>query len=134
MRYALSMIRVPSVFCLAVATACMQAQVQKPKPAFAGQTEAPPPAKASPQLNVQTIATGFTGAWSISFLPGGNFLITENSGNMRIVRPDGVISAPLAGVPPIKAVAAQGLHDVLLDPDFAQNRTLYFTYFAPPKG
>src|SRR5258708_38600656 len=98
------------------AALCAHAQVRKPKPAFPGQTEAPPPAQASPPLNVQTIATGFSGAWSISFLPGGNFLITENSGNMRIVRPDGVISAPLAGVPPVKAVAAQGLHYVLLDP------------------
>jgi glucose/arabinose dehydrogenase len=34
----------------------------------------------------------------------------------------------------VKAVAAQGLHDVVLDPDFARNRTIYFTYFAPPKG
>ena len=34
----------------------------------------------------------------------------------------------------MKSVAAQGLHDVVLDPDFARNRTLYFTYFAPPKG
>ena len=53
---------------------------------------------------------------------------------MRIVRPDGVVSAPLAGVPGVKSVAAQGLHDVVLDPDFARNRMLYFTYFAPPKG
>jgi glucose/arabinose dehydrogenase len=119
---------------LAAAALGAHAQVQKPKPAFPGQTEAPPPAKASAPVTVQTIATGFSGAWSISFLPDGNFLITENSGNMRIVRPDGVISTPLAGLPPVKAVAAQGLHDVLLDPDFAQNRTLYFTYFAPPKG
>ena len=37
-------------------------------------------------------------------------------------------------VPGVKSVAAQGLHDVVLDPDFAKNRTLYFTYFAPPKG
>jgi glucose/arabinose dehydrogenase len=34
----------------------------------------------------------------------------------------------------VKAIGAQGLHDVVLDPDFARNRTLYFTYFAPPKG
>jgi glucose/arabinose dehydrogenase len=34
----------------------------------------------------------------------------------------------------VKVVAAQGLHDVLLDPAFAQNRLLYFTYFAPPRG
>jgi glucose/arabinose dehydrogenase len=53
---------------------------------------------------------------------------------MRIVRPDGVVSEPLQGVPGVKAVAAQGLHDVVLDPQFATNRLLYFTYFAPPKG
>jgi glucose/arabinose dehydrogenase len=53
---------------------------------------------------------------------------------MRIVSRDGMVSAPLAGVPPVKSVAAQGLHDVVLDPQFAANRLLYFTYFAPPKG
>ncbi len=53
---------------------------------------------------------------------------------MRIVRPDGVVLGPLAGVPDVKSVAAQGLHDVVLDPQFATNRLLYFTYFAPPKG
>ena len=78
--------------------------------------------------------TGLTGAWAIAFLPDGNLLVTQNAGTMRIVRPDGVVSAPLAGVPGVKSVAAQGLHDVVLDPDFAKNRTLYFTYFAPPKG
>lgn len=113
----------------------VSAQVRKPKPAFAGQTEAPAPAKASPPLNVETLATGLTGAWAMAFLPDGNILVTENGGSMRIVKPGvGFVSAPLAGVPPVKATAAQGLHDVVLDPDFARNRTLYFTYFAPPKG
>lgn len=111
------------------------AQVRKPKPAFAGQTEAPAPAKPSGAINVETLATGLTGAWAMAFLPGGEILVTENGGAMRIVKPGlGFVSAPLAGVPPIKATAAQGLHDVVLDPDFARNRTLYFTYFAPPKG
>ena len=36
--------------------------------------------------------------------------------------------------PRLKSVAAQGLHDIVLDPDFARNRTLYFNYFAPPTG
>ncbi len=53
---------------------------------------------------------------------------------MRIVRPDGVVSAPIAGVPGVKVIAAQGLHDVMLDPEFAKNRLLYITYFAPPRG
>ena len=117
-----------------LSSALLSAQVRKPKPAFAGQTEAPPPAMPSPTLNIQTIATGLNGAWAMAFLPDGNFLITENSGTMHIVERNGFVSAPLAGVPPVKAVAAQGLHDILLDPDFAQNRILYFTYFAPPKG
>ena len=44
------------------------------------------------------------------------------------------MSAPLKGLPDIKQIGAEGLHDVVLDPDFARNRTLYFAYFAPPKG
>ncbi len=107
----------------------------EPKPAFAGQTDAPPPAKPSAPINVQTVAGGLTGAWAFAILPNGALLVTQNSGTMRIVRPDnGSVSAPLAGVPPVKSTAAQGLHDVVLDPDFARNRTLYFTYFAPPRG
>ena len=54
------------------------AQDRKPKPAFAGQTEAPRPAKASPALNVETLATGLNGAWAMAFLPSGNILVTEN--------------------------------------------------------
>jgi glucose/arabinose dehydrogenase len=122
------------VLALAVATLPLRAQTIEPKPAFAGQTDAPAPGKPSPPFNVEAVATGLTGAWAVAFLPDGNFLVTQNAGTMRIVRPDGVVLAPLAGVPDVKAVAAQGLHDVVLDPAFATNRLLYFTYFAPPKG
>lgn len=110
------------------------AQTLEPKPAFQGQTDAPPPARPSPSVVVQPVANGLTGAWAFAFLPDGALLVTQNTGTMRIVRPDGVVSAPLAGLPPVKSVAAQGLHDVVLDPEFSRNRLLYFTYFAPPKG
>ena len=111
-----------------------RSQAPKPKPAFPGQTEAPAPSKASPKLTVETITTRLNGPWSLAFLPDGNFLVTEGAGTMRTVRPDGVVSAPIAGVPGVKVVAAQGLHDVVLDAAFARNRLLYFTYFAPPPG
>ena len=104
-----------------------------PKPAFPGQTKAPRPGKAS-SFNVETITGRLNAPWSLQFLPDGNFLVTENTGTMRTVRPDGVVSAPIQGVPPVKVIAAQGLHDVVLDPRFAQNRLIYFTYFAPPRG
>ena len=112
----------------------LRAQSPEPKPAFTGQTDQPAPSTPSPALNVETITTRLNGPWAIAFLPDGNFLITEGTGTMRTVRRDGVVSKPIAGVPPVKVVAAQGLHDVLLDPAFAENRLLYFTYFAPPRG
>ncbi|HEY7444733.1 MAG TPA: PQQ-dependent sugar dehydrogenase [Vicinamibacterales bacterium] len=126
---------VPAMVALTIATlSTLLAQTPEPKPAFPGQTDAPPPAKPSPPVTIQQVAGGLTGAWSFAFLPDGNLLVTQNAGTMRIVRSDGVVSAPIDGVPAVKSVAAQGLHDVLLDPDFARNRILYFTYFAPPKG
>jgi glucose/arabinose dehydrogenase len=118
----------------AMALPLARSQAPKPKPAFPGQTEAPAPSKPSPKLAIETITARLNGPWSLAFLPDGNFLVTEGVGTMRTVRPDGVVSAPIAGVPGVKVVAAQGLHDVVLDPAFARNRLLYFTYFAPPPG
>jgi glucose/arabinose dehydrogenase len=118
----------------AVACATVQAQTHNPAPAFPGQTKAPAPAKASAPVRLQTLATGLTGAWAIAFLPDGKILVTQNNGTMRVVGADGVVFGPVAGVPPVKQIGAQGLHDVVLDPDFARNRLLYFTYFAPPRG
>src|SRR5215469_9029458 len=107
---------------------------RKPKPAFPGQTDAPKPSKLSAPVRIESITNRLTGPWSVALLPDDNFLVTESIGIMRVVRADGVVSAPLAGVPDVKVVAAQGLHDIVLDPGFAQNRLVYFTYFAPPKG
>jgi glucose/arabinose dehydrogenase len=104
-----------------------------PKPAFPGQTKAPAVKKPS-VFKVETIATGLTRPWAVAFLPDGKFLVTERNGFMRTITKDGVISAPIEGVPGVKAVSAEGLHDVVLDPNFAKNRLIYFTYFAPPPG
>ena len=125
---------IKSLSLLAALAALVFAQATPPRPAFAGQTKAPAPARPSPEFSVQTVATGLGGAWAIAFLPDGDLLVTQPAGNMRIVSPDGKVSPPIEGVPPVKSVAAQGLHDVILDPDFARNRLIYFTYFAPPNG
>jgi glucose/arabinose dehydrogenase len=110
------------------------APAPQPTPAFPGQTKAPPPAKVSPKLKTETVMSGLPGGWAIAFLPEGKILVTQVQGLMRIIRADGTMGMPLKGLPVIKQVGANGLHDVVLDPDFARNRTLYFTYFAPPDG
>jgi len=105
-----------------------------PKPAFPGQTRAPLPAQKSPALTVDTIITRFNAPWSLAFMPNGKMLVTERYGFIRVAQMDGFYSAPIAGVPDTKIVAAESLHDVVIDPDFAHNRMIYFTYFAPPPG
>jgi aldose sugar dehydrogenase len=105
-----------------------------PKPAFPGQTNAPAPATPSPALKVETIITHFNGPWSLAIMPNGKILVTERYGFLRVAEGNGFYSAPIAGVPDTKIVAAESLHDVVLDPDFAHNRMIYFTYFAPPPG
>jgi len=105
-----------------------------PRPAFPGQTNAPPPAQKSPALQVDTIIPRFNGPWSLAFLPNGHMLVTERYGFIRVAQMNGFYSAPVTGVPDTKIVAAESLHDIAIDPDFAHNRLVYFTYFAPPPG
>lgn len=98
-------------------------------PAFAGQTRAP---AAKPSVySVETVVGGLTTPWALAFLPGDEILINEYSGSMRILGADGALSEPLTGLPELSHEGWAGLFDVALDPDFDQNRTLYFSYTAP---
>ena len=85
-------------------------------------------------VRAQTVASGLQNPWALAFLPEGRFLVTERDGSMRVVQPDGNVGAPIAGVPDVAANGQGGLLDVLLDGDFARNRTLYFCYAEPAPG
>lgn len=108
-------------------------QALEPKPAFPGQTHAPAAPKSAP-FETQIITEQLNSPWSLAFLPDGSFLVTESAGWLRVVKADGTVSAPIEGVPGVKSIGAEGFHEVVLDPDFARNRMIYFTYFAPPPG
>jgi glucose/arabinose dehydrogenase len=86
------------------------------------------------ELHVETIAEGLSHPWALAFLPDGRMLVTERPGRMRIVMPDGKLSAALQGVPKVFASGQGGLHDVVLDRNFAQNRTIYFCFAEPTGG
>jgi glucose/arabinose dehydrogenase len=85
-------------------------------------------------LQVKTIAEGLQNVWSMAFLPDGRMLVTERPGRMRIVSPDGKVGAPLAGLPAIVAQGQGGLLDVVLAPDFATSKRVYFSYSEPGEG
>jgi len=77
---------------------------------------------------IVTVATGFVNPWSVAFLPGGDLLVTERAGRLRIVRGGKLLPTPVAGVPAVVAAGQGGLLDVALHPAFAQNKIIYLTY------
>lgn len=80
---------------------------------------------------VTEVARGLEHPWGLAALPDGRMLVTERPGRLRIVGRDGKLSAPLSGVPAVHASGQGGLLDVVLDPRFAQNRTLYLSFADP---
>lgn len=85
-------------------------------------------------VQVTTVTAGLDHPWSLAFLPDGRMLVTERPGRLRYVTPEGRVSAPIVGVPAVKAVEQGGLLDVALDPDFAANSTIYLSYSEPGRG
>jgi aldose sugar dehydrogenase len=105
----------------------------RPTPLRADQTRAPR-LSSTQSFKVDTVASGLPNAWALSFLPSGNMLVTIRGEGLRTVSPAGV-STPVAGTPPMKnAIRLFGMHDVILDRDFASNRTIYLAYVTTPDG
>src|SRR5262245_18161221 len=104
----------------------------------AGATAAPAAPQTYPSsagdLTVEAIARGLANPWALAFLPDGRLLVTERPGRMRVVGKDGKLSPALAGVPQVFARSQGGLHDVVLDRDYAQNSTIYFCFAEPASG
>lgn len=80
---------------------------------------------------IVTVAEGLVNPWSIAFLPGGDMLVTERPGRLRIVRNGKLLSDPVPGLPRIRTGGQGGLLDVIPHPNFAANRLLYFSYSKP---
>ena len=101
--------------------------------AFVGQTRIDG-VKTSTEYQVEVINKDLGKPWGIINLPDGRFLITEKSGFMNIVSSDGKTSTKVEGLPKVDDKGQGGLLDVALDPEFAANRMIYFTYSEPVEG
>lgn len=89
---------------------------------------------AAQTLRATTVVKDLQDPWAMAFLPEGRLLITEKAGQMRIAEADGRLSPPLAGLPAVSAGGQCGLLDVVLDPAFASNQRIYFTFAEPGEG
>jgi glucose/arabinose dehydrogenase len=90
------------------------------------------------RIRVVAITKALSFPWTIAFLPDGNMLVTERAGRLRIIRNGVLDPEPIAGVPAARNLgisgepgAVHGFMDVILHPQFAQNRYVYICYTKP---
>jgi glucose/arabinose dehydrogenase len=83
---------------------------------------------------VHTVAGGLRGPWGFALLPGGDILVTEKAGTLRVIRAGRLLGTPVDGVPVVAARGQGGLLDVAAHPDFARNQLVYLTYSAAAPG
>jgi len=120
------------------------------RPAFAGQTRGCA-VKTNSAYQVTVVAKGLNRPWAVEPLPGGDFLITEKGGQMRIVSAKGEVGEPLGGLlpvgqggvsgasgqgglPPITARGQGGLLDAALSPNFERDRTIFWSFSEQREG
>ncbi len=83
-------------------------------------------------FRVVTVAEGLEVPWSMAWLPGGDMLVTERIGRLRIIRDGELLDAEVPGVPEVFTTGGQaGLFDVLPHPEFSSNQYLYLSFAKP---
>ncbi|MFN4147423.1 MAG: PQQ-dependent sugar dehydrogenase [Runella sp.] len=78
-------------------------------------------------VKLDTIASGLNNPWGIAFLPNGDLLITDRSGEVYRVDKNRK-KTKLEGVPAVVAEGQGGMLDVEIHPKFAENSYIYLSY------
>jgi glucose/arabinose dehydrogenase len=103
------------------------------KPAFDGQTRIAG-VRTETTYSSKVLTDGLKSPWGITELPDGRFLVTEKSGSMRIVSKEGEVSDAIGGIPKVDDDGQGGLLGLTLDPNFSDNRMVYWVFSHPTNG
>ena len=84
------------------------------------------------RFQVEVVTRGLSHPWALAFLPsGGDILVTERAGRVRIIRKGVLDPLPVASIDVATTFTLSGLMDVVLHPRFAENNLVYLTYNKP---
>lgn len=103
------------------------------KPAFSGQTRIRS-VKTTTPYSAEKIAAKLGSPFAIVTMPDGRLMITLKSGYMEIHDKNGALVKKITGFPPVVNEGQGGLLDVAFDPNFASNKTIYWSFseaYAP---
>ncbi|MBX7119223.1 MAG: PQQ-dependent sugar dehydrogenase [Gemmatimonadaceae bacterium] len=82
-------------------------------------------------FRIVTVVDGLLSPWGMAFLPGGDILVTQRGGELRLIRGGKLLPTPVPGVPAVRALGQGGLLDIVAHPRFAQNHLVYLSYSKP---
>lgn len=102
--------------------------------ACGGGGQSVPMAVSKPKVRVVPVATGLSRPWGLAFLPNGDMLVTERPGTLKRIPKNGGSPQAITGVPEVVAQGQGGLLDVVLHPEFEQNRWVYLSLAAGQPG
>ena len=90
------------------------------------------------RIRVVVLTTGLKFPWGLTFLPDGTMLVTERTGQLRIIRNGKLDPQPVSGGPTAYFAgesgmpgAVHGYMEIALHPKFAENRYVYLSYTKP---
>ena len=81
-----------------------------------------------------SVIADFDSPWAMTFLPDGRALITEKAGEMILFDPKNGTKIPVGNMPKVDSAGQGALMDVVLHPQFAQNKTVYFSFSESGPG
>lgn len=82
---------------------------------------------AGSKLQAESYGT-FNEPWAMTFLPDGNLLISEKTGNLLLFQVDDKSAVPVQGVPKVAYGGQGGLGDIILHPQYTENHWIYISF------
>jgi glucose/arabinose dehydrogenase len=76
----------------------------------------------------QLLTKGVDIPWGMAWLDVKTILVTDRKGELRIISNGILLNEKVTGLPKIFAEGQGGLLDVVVDPNYAQNNIIYFSY------
>jgi len=84
------------------------------------------------KVAVDLLAENLVHPWGLAFLPDDTPLISERSGKLKLILPDGGWKT-VGGIPKVWAEGQGGLLDVAIHPKFSKNQIIFLSYSEPSK-
>lgn len=85
-------------------------------------------AKSNQPYKYELLVEGIDIPWGMTWLDKKNILVSDRKGELRVISNGLLLNEKVTGLPELRAQGQGGLLDVIVDPNYAQNHLIYFSY------